>query len=145
MTVSIIGKTVTDKESPIFEFNETTAKSTLAIIDTIATPTPTISPLAADLYESTDIANNYWGELIEAEDPIAIEHVPVHGLYLNSAVNLAGNIELANNSMIDSFVIDLKEEEGVYFNSSNEFAQSLGYVLNSYNLEDVFMKITKEE
>lgn len=137
LTISIIGKSVTQKDKPLFEFGHETEVTTLLSIESISTPTPAPTPTPRELLPQNDLADAYWGELVECENPVEYEHVPVHGLYLNAAVRLEENIELANNSMVDAFVIDLKEAEGVYFNSSNEFAHSLGYVYSGYNLQEV--------
>ncbi len=137
LTVSIIGKSVTQKDRPLFELGKETTEAVAQTIDSVPTPTPAPTPTPRELLPENELADAYWGELVECENPVEYEHVPVHGLYLNAAVRLDENIELANNSLVDAFVIDLKEAEGVYFNSTNEFAHSLGYVYNAYNLEEV--------
>lgn len=137
LIVSIIGKATTQKDRPLFEFGHKNTEATIQSIETVPTPTITPTPAPRELLPDNPLADSYWGPLEEVDNPIEIEHVPVHGLYLNAAVRLNENIELANNSEVDSFVIDLKEAEGVYFNSSNELANEIGYVYSAYNLEDV--------
>ena len=122
---------------PVLNINETSATQSIATIGSVATPTPTVPFTVTELLPDNPLADAFWGELVPAEDPVPYEHFEVHGLYLHRVVNLEQCIELANNSEVNAFVIDLKEAEGIYYNTSNETAQEIGYLYNYYNLEDV--------
>lgn len=122
---------------PVFKINETVTKPSIATIGSVATPTPTVPFTVADYLPDNPLADAFWGDLVPAEDPVPYEHFEVHGLYLHRVVNLEQCIELANNSEVNAFVIDLKEAEGIYYNTSNETAQEIGYLYNYYNLEEV--------
>lgn len=90
-----------------------------------------------ELLPANAIADNYWGPLEECDSPVPYEHFEVHGLYAYSGYNLEANLEVADNSEINSIVIDLKEAGGVYFNSTNATAQAIGYVNPQYDLASV--------
>ena len=134
----IIGKIAqSDGNTPIFVLNTSAVTAPSTTIGTLATPTPTVPFTVTEQLPADPLSDAFWGELASAEDPIPYEHFDVHGLYLNKVVNLEQCIDLANNSEINAFVIDLKEAEGIYYNTSNETAQEIGYLYNYYDLEDV--------
>ncbi len=134
----ILGKAARgDGKTPIFELRNTDPTPPSTTIGTIASPTPTVPFVITEQLPADPLSDAYWGELVPAENPIPYEHFDVHGLYLNKVVNLEQCIDLANNSEINAFVIDLKEAEGVYYNTSNETAAQIGYLYNYYNLEEV--------
>ena len=114
-----------------------TSASGVATIGSISTPTPTIPFTVTEYLPDNPTADEYWGELEEAEAPIPYERFEVRGVYLNAAMNLEQNVELTKNSQLNAVVIDLKEADGVYFNSTNELANSVGYVRNHYDLTAV--------
>ena len=109
----------------------------VATIGSISTPTPTVPYTITEYLPENAVADEYWGELEEAENPVPYERFEVRGMYLNAAMNLEQNVELTKNSELNAVVIDLKEADGVYFNSSNELANSVGYVWNHYDLTEV--------
>lgn len=132
-----------DKDEPLFDFGnnpttttEATTSETIATIETTPSPTPYG---VKELLPVNTLADNYWGELVECENPLPYEHYEVHGLYINAAVNLDQNLEICDNSEINSLVIDLKES-GVYFNTSNEQAIAMGCVYPQYDLQEVVDK-----
>lgn len=115
--------------------SEATGETTdfVATFSTEATTTPFT---VTESLPANALADNYWGPLEECPDPIPYEHVPVHGIYLNAAMYLDQNLTLIENSELDSVVIDLKESDGIYYNTNNQTALSVGngYVRNIINL-----------
>lgn len=87
--------------------------------------------------QSDQIVENYFGPLPAVTQLTPFTHTPVHGIYIGAAMNLEANIALAESSNIDTFIIDLKEGSGIYFDTTNDLALSLGYVYPEYNLEDL--------
>ncbi len=139
LTIALIGGVIGKKASgrKLLEIEESSHAAPSGTIGTIATPTPTVPFEVTENLPDNPVADAFWGELTPAEDPVPYEHFEVHGLYLHRVVNLDACIDLAQNSEVNAFVIDLKEAEGIYYNTSNETAQEIGYLYNYYDLEEV--------
>lgn len=138
--VGLLNKSATKApDEPLFDFNNTTATTTedssVITSETEATTTET-QYTVREILPANPLADNYWGELVPCENPIPYEHYEVHGLYTNAAWNFEHCIEICDNSEINSLVVDLKED-GVYFDTSNEFAWELGCVYPQYDLEEI--------
>lgn len=135
----LLGGVIFKKASgqPVFRVNETSAAPSIATLGSVPAPTTTAPFEVTEYLPDNPLADAFWGELTPAQDPVPYEHFEVHGLYLHRVVNLEESLELAANSEINAFVIDLKEAEGIYYNTSNETAQEIGYLYNYYNLEEV--------
>ena len=84
-------------------------------------------------------ADEYWGELIHAPRAIAHERLNVHGIYMNTGLNLEEELDLISRTELNAVVINLKEGDGVYFNSQNELANSVGgnYMRLSVDLPEI--------
>jgi len=111
-----------------------------AAVTSAATPSPSPVPTVAELLQQSANVDSFFGALPAAESAEPVRHHEIHAIYLGAAANLDASIELANNSEINAFVIDLKESNGVMFNSTNELATKLGLVKSYYNLTDVIKK-----
>ena len=116
---------------------ESEGSGAASIVGTISTPTPTVAYTVPEYLTDSDTAVAMWGELAPAQDPIPYEHVPVQGLYIGAAFNLQNNLDLASSSTINSVVIDLKEAEGVLYNSSIPLALQTSTVASNYDLSSV--------
>ncbi|MCR5804830.1 MAG: putative glycoside hydrolase [Clostridia bacterium] len=119
------------------------------IFTTVFEPTPTPSPTPTPFEikeniqwtsEKKEQLDAYFGPLPEVDKVVPVKHKEVKGLYTNAAMNIDNNIELAKNSEINTFVIDLKESYGVLFDSKNELANEIGYVYPQYDLKEVIEK-----
>ena len=84
-------------------------------------------------------ADEYWGELIHAPRAIAHQRLNVHGIYMNTGLNLEEELDLISRTELNAVVINLKEGDGVYFNSQNELARSVGgnYMRLSVDLPEI--------
>jgi len=114
------------------------------VVGAVATPTPESTYTVIEYYEDSDIVNSYYGEFEPAENPVEFEHVPVRGIYIGGAAYLEDNINLVLNSELNAVVVDLKESNGVYFNSQNEVARSSGSVMGNYDLNLVVQRCHEE-
>jgi len=120
---------------------ESTGAGTSAPADTSAvTATPAAATPGPERLVQSAVVETYFGALPVAESVETAEHNDVHAIYLGAAANLDKSIALAKNSSINAFVIDLKESNGVMFNSTNELAIQIGVVKSYYNLADVIKK-----
>ena len=108
-----------------------------SIVGSIETPTPTEAYVIPEYLEDSDLALAMWGELEPAANPVPYEHYPVRGIYLGPASNLEECFELAENSEINTFVIDLKEQDGVLYDTTNELALETSVVYGYYNLSEI--------
>ncbi|MCQ2533919.1 MAG: putative glycoside hydrolase [Clostridia bacterium] len=131
-------------DEPMFVINPTTsetiASSQATMVEITAPPTTTLRQIE-ELLPYNELSENYWGPLPSLDGGAEINRREVHGLYLNAAVNLDTNIEIANNSEINAFVIDLKEANAIFFNTSNAMAHEIGYVSpKAYDLSMVCEK-----
>ena len=104
---------------------------------TFDTTTATEPYVITEYLEDSEAALAMWGPLEPAANPVPYEHFPVRGIYLGPASNLEECFELAENSEINSFVIDLKEQDGVLFDTTNELALATSTVYGYYNLGEV--------
>ena len=118
-----------------------TAETTPFTMPTSTTTTETTPQYTVtEKLPPSSLADNYWGPLPVCESPKPYNHFEVKGLYTRAAVNLDKCIGIANNSEINSFVVDLKESEGIYFSTQNETAIQVGYTLHQFDLEKVVQK-----
>ena len=117
-----------------------TSASDVSNVTNAATPSPTVAPTVTELLQQSAIVDSFFGPLPVAESIVPVTHNEIHAIYLGAAANLDKSITLAQNSEINAFVIDLKESNGVMFNSTNVLANELGVVKSYYNLADVIKK-----
>lgn len=112
---------------------------TTDFVATFQTDATTTEFTVTESLPANALADSYWGPLQECPDPVPYEHVPVHGLYLNAAMYLDQNLTLIENSELDTVVIDLKESDGIYYQTANPTALSVGsgYVRSIINLPAV--------
>ena len=108
------------------------------------TPTPTLTPTPMVIEEKLKLGEkmdqlneSYFGPLPDVKDPQPLRHKDVKGIYVGAAFNMEANYELAKNSDINAFVIDLKENYGIYFDSKNKLANETGYVDVQYDLKAI--------
>lgn len=123
-----------DSSSSISSGSSVITSQQSLVSSSVAAATPTLS--AAD----NNVVGRFFGPLIPVSDPKEVRHNELRALYIGSAGNLDKNIEIANNSEINAFVIDLKESNGVYFNSTNKLANDIGAVKAGYNLANIVKK-----
>ncbi|MBR3532626.1 MAG: GTP-binding protein [Clostridiales bacterium] len=136
MGLILIGIAIGKKDSGT-ALNEGAPSGAALIVGNISTPTPTVPYTIPEYLTDSDLAVARWGEFEPAQDPVPYEHVPVKGLYTGPASNLEDCFALAENSEINAFVIDLKEAEGVLFDTTNELALETSPVYGYYNLSEV--------
>lgn len=113
-------------------------------IGSVSTPTPTVPYTIPEILPRNVICDRYFGELESLPEAVPYEHQEVRGLYLGAASYLEENIEIAKNSEINAFVIDLKESNGIYFDSDNPTARRIGYSWAAYDLEEVVARCHEE-
>ncbi|MDD4717402.1 MAG: putative glycoside hydrolase [Eubacteriales bacterium] len=121
-----------EKEIPQQSDSDTSSQSSSGLSE-VTEPTPGASELP-------DLFTLPFPALAPVSNPKIVQHNELRGLYIGSAANLDANIEIANNSDINAFVIDLKESNGVYFKSKNELANEIGVVYSNYNVETLVRK-----
>lgn len=105
-----------------------------------ATPSPSPAPTTVELLQQSAVVESFFGPLPVAESVVPVTHNEIHAIYIGAAANMDKSIALAANSEINAFVIDLKESNGVMFNSTNALAAELGVIEGYYNLADVIKK-----
>ena len=114
--------------------------SDLSGTPTAAALTPTTVPSSTEKLQQAAVVDSFFGPLPVAESVVPVTHNEIHAIYLGAAANLDSSIALAKTSEINAFVIDLKESNGIIFNSTNALATELGAVKSYYNLSDVIKK-----
>ncbi|MHB1453312.1 MAG: putative glycoside hydrolase [Saccharofermentanales bacterium] len=78
--------------------------------------------------------------LVQVENPKTVQHNELRALYIGAAANLDANIDIANNSDVNAFVVDMKESSGVYFAATNELANEIGAAKASFNIQTLVSK-----
>jgi len=140
ISTSISAPKTTSAVSTSAAGTDTTSASDVSNVTNAATPSPTAAPTVTELLQQSAIVDSFFGPLPVAESIVPVTHNEIHAIYLGAAANLDKSITLAQNSEINAFVIDLKESNGVMFNSTNVLANELGVVKSYYNLADVIKK-----
>ena len=149
MSIFLVGRAISDgisapktttAASTSAAGTDITSASDVSNVTTAATPSPTAAPTVTELLQQSAIVDSFFGPLPVAESVVPVTHNEIHAIYLGAAANLDKSITLAQNSEINAFVIDLKESNGVMFNSTNVLANELGVVKSYYNLADVIKK-----
>lgn len=123
-----------------FFTRKTAAPTASPTPDATPTPSPTPMPDIVELLAPQENIENFFGPLPKPEFRTPLERREVHGIYIATGENLTANIELAKNSEINAFVLDLKEGYGVGFNSTNPLATQIGQVKSLYNLSAMVEK-----
>ena len=124
----------------------TTVPTTIAPTDPPipATPTPSPSPSLVPAPEEylpdSPKAEAYFGPLPVAETPEPVRNFEVRGIYIGNGASMSDKIEAFKDSEVNTFVLDLKEADGVYFDCTNELANSLGVVRNAFKTADMVKK-----
>ena len=98
--------------------------------------TPTVEATPTEEIEDT-IVGRFFGNLYKAKEVKTFAHNDIRALYIGAGGNLTKNIEIANKTTINAFVVDLKESNGVYFATKNELANEIGAVKVAYNIEEL--------
>ena len=133
LTGAVIGR-----RKALGEYGEAThSEGVASLVGLMDTPTPTEAYVIPEYLEDSDLALQMWGPLEPAANPVPYEHYPVRGIYVGPAANLEECFVLAENSEINTFVIDLKEQDGALFDTTNELALESSVVYGYYNLSEV--------
>jgi len=85
-------------------------------------PTPTPKP---ERLSSSPIVESFFGPLPVAETPEELKDFEARAIYIAAAAYVDRSIELTANSEINTFVIDLKEYNGIRFDTKNPLALEL--------------------
>lgn len=107
---------------------------------TTATPSPTAPPAETEILQQSEAVESYFGPLPVVESKAELKRSEIHAIYIGAAAYLDANIELAKNSEINAFVIDLKESNGVYFKTSNALAAEIGAKKDYYDIATIIQK-----
>ncbi len=137
MGLVLLGAVIGKKKAGDFDVEATSSVGIASLVGTIEAPTPTEAYTIEEYLEDSELAINMWGPLEPAAEPVPYVHYPVRGIYVGPASNLEECFELAENSEINTFVIDLKEAEGALFDTTNELALESSAVYGYYNLSEV--------
>lgn len=138
---TILGKkTSKNPDAPLINLKTSSATTSSGPIETIPSPTPTVPYTVPEYLPESNLSDSYWGDFQPVENPVPYEHHEIHALYISATENIDACIELANNSEINAFVLDLKESACVYFDTENEIAKQVGYVWPVYDLDEVLAK-----
>jgi len=110
-------------------------------IQTLSSTVPTTAvettpPASVEFLPENAACDLYFGKLPICENPKEVTRTEMKAVYIGKKGYFDRNTELANNSEVNAFVIDLKESDGVWFNSKNELALEMGVVKSAYNLKE---------
>lgn len=136
----IIGEQVDKKNPGTIVSGKTTTLSSDGDTSTTASESTLITtpvPEMTELLVSSDIVESFFGPLPQPEKITELTRKSVKGIYIGTAGNIEQNIELAANSEINAFIVDLKESYGITFNSTNALASEIGEVKSIFNLTTI--------
>ncbi|MHB8961809.1 MAG: putative glycoside hydrolase [Saccharofermentanales bacterium] len=105
----------------------------LAASGSSAEPSPTTA-VVEDIFTLSS------APLIQVENPKVVQHNDLRALYIGAAANLDANIEIANNSDVNAFVVDMKESSGIYFAATNALAVEIGAGKSTFNIQTLVSK-----
>lgn len=139
MTPGEVRTTVATSSSSVSgsDVTDATDATTLA---TTSTPTPTTPPAATEFLKQSEAVESFFGPLPVVESKAELKRSEIHAIYIGAAAYMDKNIELAKNSEINAFVIDLKESNGVYFKCTNALAAEIGAKKDYYDIAEIIKK-----
>ena len=112
----------------------------LTTLPTQETTTPTVTQPVREYLPSNSIVENYFGPLPTVESPEELKSFEAYGLYMGNGIAAMDQFDKYKDTKVNSFVIDLKESDGVAFDSQNALAREAGLVLNKYRLKETVDK-----
>ncbi len=102
-----------------------------------ASPSPSPSPTPPVIDDVFSLSSP---PLEQAAEPRIVQHNDIRALYIGAAANLDANIEIAKNSAVNAFVVDLKESNGVYFLAKDKLANDIKATKAGYSIETLVSK-----
>ncbi len=137
MAIFLVSRTLRGVDAPI----AATSSSMAAVVSSIpatttATPTPLPTPQPELLQQSANV-ESFFGPLPISEATKPLVHNEIRAAYIGAGAYVDNTLALAKNSEINAVVVDIKESNGVLFDSQNPLAKELGLVKSLYNLSDL--------
>ena len=116
--------------------------STLPSVQETALPTESAAPtpvVSKEFLPSNPLIENFFGPLPLVESPEEVRRFEVQGLYIGARSTdfLKATINQFKDTPVNTFVIDLKESNGVLFDSKNETAREAQLIKSNYYLKTI--------
>ena len=141
IVIALLASSLSNKKDKVRDNTTVPSSDSRTTFQTTRTETTTTTTYqVTEQLPPNSIADTYWGPLPVCENPVPCKHFEVRGIYSREAVRVDRCLEIAANSQLNSIVIDLKESEQVFFNTTNTTAIDCGCVNKCFNLEDVVKK-----
>lgn len=105
--------------------------------ETTVTPTPATSSPIIEYLPADRLVVTYFGPLQQPAQTKPVQHHDVRALYIGSAGYLQDNLEIAAETEVNTFILDLKESDKIKYASLVPLALEIGAVDPLYNLADV--------
>lgn len=121
----------------------TTPVETTAEAPVETTPEPT-HPAPTPMLPSDPVVDEYFGPLPEASQYTAVQHNEVRALYIGAAANIEQTLEIIRDTEVNAVVLDLKESDGIKYDSKVQLAVDSGSVKPAFNLADVVSRLQAE-
>ncbi len=109
--------------------------------ETTMEPEPSPIPQPQALLPHDDLVEAYFGPLPEATQYTPMQHHEARAVYLGAAANIDESIALAQATEVNAVVIDLKEGNGILYDSNLPLALDIGAIKALYELEPVIQKL----
>ncbi|MDD2579167.1 MAG: GTP-binding protein [Clostridia bacterium] len=125
-----------DSGSESSEPSESTTETTAE-----PTPPPQVTPALIE----EPIVTDFFGPLPTASQVVPLNHLELRALYIGAAANMDQAIEIARTTEVNAVVIDLKESDGIKYESTVPLALENGLVHRAYDIQSVVDRLHAED
>lgn len=119
-----------NNETTVTENTETEPEVTIE-----PTPEPTLPPEPA--LPAEPLVENWFGPLPAPQQTAEFKRNELKALYIGAASNIDATLEIIRDTEVNAVVIDLKESDGIKYDSKVPLAIEIGEVKPAYNIEKV--------
>lgn len=108
-------------------------------------PTPEPTPLPEPALPSEPIVERYFGPLPEPMQVVDFERNELRALYIGAAANMEATLAITRDTEVNAVVIDLKESDGIKYDSKVPLAIEIDEVQPAYNIKNVIAAFHAED
>ncbi len=120
---------------------ETTQPTTL---EPTPSPIPTPTPLPTPAMPYDPLVEAFFGPLPTPQQVVEFEHNELRAIYLGAGARIDTALQIARETEVNAVVIDLKESDGVKYDSQVPMAVDNDVIRKAYNLTSVIERFHAE-
>jgi hypothetical protein len=124
-----------NQSSDTDETSTTESAETTPVVTPDPTPEPTLPPEPA--LPADPLVESWFGPLPVPQQTAELKRNEIRALYIGAASNIDATLDIIKNTEVNAVVIDLKESDGIKYDSKVPLAIEIGEVKPAYNIEKV--------